>query len=229
MVHRFHTRAASVVKMREQQKSRKAAGNEIAEVERWTTHIKKHSEVWVLLIVCLSTTCAYSTDAVYLISRLTAHQDDSHDAMASTRKQRHGGFLFKHLNSMEKQWVFWKCTIILCNTVVYSSARQTIDISGPLQSSKEGDFTLGPTEVNWCHFLKRMTAELMVFYCCRMHNFNQALFVVKINKIESIYGLDCGNLNNVPPAKHHQDRGERGVYLWLIPGFEIIIIILFFM
>lgn len=68
---------------------------------------KKHWKLWAAIIVCFFSTCAVFTDAVYLISRMTAHQDESGDALPTSRQRGHGGFHSKHLKIKSKNATFY--------------------------------------------------------------------------------------------------------------------------
>lgn len=57
----------------------------------------KQKEEKAAIIVSFFDTCAAFTEAVYLISRLTAHQDESRDAPPTCRQKEHGGFCSNQL------------------------------------------------------------------------------------------------------------------------------------
>lgn len=58
---------------------------------------RQKTEITTPIIVCRFNTCAGSTDAVYPISRMAAHQDESKDAFSTFCQTRHGGFSFKNI------------------------------------------------------------------------------------------------------------------------------------
>lgn len=63
-----------------------------AETHTFKRKGKKHWKLWAAITVCFFNTCAVFTDAVYLISRMTAHQDESGEALPTSRQRGHGGF-----------------------------------------------------------------------------------------------------------------------------------------
>lgn len=71
---------------------------------------RQKTEITTPIIVCRFNTCAGSTDAVYPISRMAAHQDESKDAFSTFSQTRHGSFSFKNIwgpnHRMQKTVIF---------------------------------------------------------------------------------------------------------------------------